>query len=126
MELWNNPSCSKCAAARDTLDAARVPYRLRAYLEQRPSEPELAEVLRRLGAQPWDICRLQEPEAVALGMADWPRDQSSVGRWIAAMVEAPQLIQRPILLLDDGSAVVGRTAEALDDAVRRSAAAREG
>ncbi|MPZ26131.1 MAG: arsenate reductase family protein [Micromonosporaceae bacterium] len=120
MELWNNPSCTKCAGARDTLDAAQVPYRLRAYLAQPPTAEELIEVLRRLGAQPWEICRLGEPAAAARGMAQWPRDEASAGRWIAAMVEAPELIQRPILLLDDGSALVGRTPEALAEAVRRS------
>lgn len=120
MELWNNPACSKCAGARDTLDAARVPYRLRAYLQQPPTVEELTEVLGRLGAQPWEVCRLGEPAAAARGMADWPRDEASAGRWIAAMVAAPELIQRPILLLDDGSAVVGRTSEALAEAVRRS------
>jgi arsenate reductase len=123
MELWNNPSCSKCAGARDTLDEARVPYRLRAYLDQPPTVDELTDVLRRLGAQPWDICRLHEPEAQARGMRDWPRDEASVPAWIAAMVEAPQLIQRPILLLDDGSAFVARTSEALAEAVRRTSPA---
>ena len=120
MEIWDNPACSKCAAARSTLDGARVPYRLRAYLDDPPSAAELADVLRRLGAQPWDICRTGEPAARRLGMADWPRDAVSTGRWIAAMVDHPELIQRPILLLDDGAAVVGRTPQALGDAVRRT------
>jgi arsenate reductase len=53
-------------------------------------------------------------------MEGWPRDEHSADRWIAAMVEHPELIQRPILLLDDGHAVVARTPEALDDAVRRA------
>ncbi|HEX7745480.1 MAG TPA: ArsC/Spx/MgsR family protein [Micromonosporaceae bacterium] len=120
MEMWNNPSCSKCAGARQTLDEARVPYRLRPYLERSPSADELAEVLRRLGAMPWEICRTGEPQAIALGMADWPRDEANARRWIEAMAAAPQLIQRPILLLDDGSAIVGRSPEALAEAVRRS------
>jgi len=119
MEVWNNPSCTKCAGARESLDAARVPYRLRAYLEQPPTAEELAEVLRRLGAQPWDICRLNEPAAAARGMSGWPRDEANAPRWIEAMVAAPELIQRPILLLDDGSALVGRTPEALAEAVSR-------
>jgi arsenate reductase len=120
MELWSNPSCSKCAAARETLDAAQVPYRLRAYLTQRPTAEELVEVLRRLGAQPWEICRTGEPAATALGMAGWPRDEANARRWVEAMVAAPELIQRPILLLDDGSAVVGRTPQAVAEAVRRA------
>lgn len=118
--MWNNPSCSKCAAARDTLDEARVPYRLRAYLDEPPTAAELVDVLRRLDAQPWEICRTDEPAARRLGMDEWARDADSAGRWITAMVEHPELIQRPILLLDDGHAVIGRTPEALGDAVRRS------
>jgi arsenate reductase (glutaredoxin) len=120
MEVWNNPACSKCTGARETLDAARVPYRLRAYLEQPPTAAELTEVLRRLGMRPWDICSTGEPAATERGMADWPRDETSAPRWIEAMVASPELIQRPILLLDDGSALVGRTPETLDEAVRRA------
>ncbi|SCF07093.1 arsenate reductase [Micromonospora purpureochromogenes] len=125
MEIWHNPSCSKSTCARTTLDEARVPYRLRAYLEQPPSAAELTEVLRRLEARAWDICRTGEPAAVARGMADWPRDDASEPRWIEAMVAHPELIQRPILLLDDGSAVLGRTPGALDEALRRAGAEPE-
>jgi arsenate reductase len=120
MEMWNNPSCSKCAAARDTLAEAGVPFRVRPYLDQPPTVEELTDVLRRLDVQPWDVCRTGEPAATARGMDDWPRDDAAIPRWIEAMVGAPELIQRPILLLDDGSAVVARTPEAVQDAVRRA------
>jgi arsenate reductase len=120
MEMWNNPSCSKCAAARDALAEAGVPYRVRPYLDQPPTVQELTDVLRRLEVQPWDVCRTGEPAATALGMADWPRDEANVLRWIEALVAAPELLQRPILLLDDGSAVLARTVEAVDEAIRRA------
>jgi arsenate reductase (glutaredoxin) len=118
--MWDNPSCSKCAAARRTLDEARLPYRLRAYLDDPPTAAELAEVLRRLGAQPWEICRVDEPVGQRLGLRQWPRDEANADRWIAAMVEHPELIQRPILLLDDGEALIGRSPEALDKVVNQS------
>jgi arsenate reductase len=86
-----------------------------------PSATELTEVLRRLDARAWEICRTGEPVAVALGMADWPRDDATEPRWVEAMAAHPALIQRPILLLDDGSALVARTPEALAEAVRRAA-----
>lgn len=116
--MWNNPSCSKCAAARETLELNQVPITLRRYLDQAPSVDELADVLARLGAQPWEICRLGEPVAEELEMGDWARDESTRDRWIAAMSSHPVLIQRPILLLDDGSAMLARTPEALQRAVR--------
>lgn len=117
MQMWVNPACSKCAVALDELADAGVPVEQRRYLEQPPTRDELREVLRRLGAEPWDITRLHEPSAVALGMADWPREPE---RWVEALVQHPELIQRPILLLGDGSALVGRDADALRLAVRRA------
>ena len=117
--MWNNPACSKCAAARETLDGLGIAVKLRPYLEQPPTAAELEAVLVRLGAQPWDICRLGEPIAQDLGLAGWERDESARGRWIEVMVTHPQLIQRPIVLLDDGSAVVARTPEALSEIAAR-------
>ncbi len=120
VEIWNNPSCSKCAGARETLDEARVAYQVRPYLDRPPTPTELADVLRRLGVRAWEVCRIGEPAAVARGMTDWPRDDTAEPRWIEAMAAAPELIQRPILLLDDGSALVARTPQALAEAVRRA------
>lgn len=114
MEVWNNPACSKCAVARETLDAAGASYTLRNYLTAPPTEAELDAVLTRLGAEPWDVTRLGEPIAEELGLAAAPHDRAA---WIAVLVAHPELIQRPILLLDDGSAVIGRSAEALRTAL---------
>ncbi len=113
VEMWNNPSCSKCAQARETIGRLGLPVTLRSYLEQPPSADELAEVLDRLRMQPWEICRLGEPQALTLGLAGWERDEASRQRWIEAMAAHPALIQRPIILLDDGSAMVARDQEAL-------------
>lgn len=121
VEVWYNASCSKCRAAAQRLDVAGVGYRLRRYLDQPPTAAELDEVLARLGQQPWEIARLGEPVAKELGLHDWPRDDASRRRWIDAMVAHPKLIQRPILLLDDGRALVGRDPEALEQAIEGSA-----
>jgi arsenate reductase len=117
VEIWVNPSCSKCAVALDELAEAGVPVEQRRYLDEPPTVEELRDVLARLGLQPWDITRTGEPRAVELEMADWPRDRD---RWVEALAQHPELIQRPILLLDDGTAMLGRDAEALRLAVRRS------
>lgn len=119
MEIWINPSCSKCAIALEELQAADVEFERRRYLDQPPTEDELTDVLRRLGLDPWDVTRLGDTSAVQLGMRHWPQDRQ---RWIRALVEHPELIQRPILLLDDGTAMLGRDVDAVRVAVRRSSA----
>lgn len=119
VELWNNPSCSKCAAARETLASLQVgPVHLRPYLEEPPTVAELTSVLERLRAEPWDICRLGEPVAAELGLSTWPREATSRQDWIEVMAAHPILIQRPILLFDDGTAMVARDAAALEASLK--------
>ncbi|MDH6433751.1 arsenate reductase [Streptomyces sp. SAI-144] len=119
MEIWINPACSKCRSAIGLLDAEGAEYTVRRYLEDVPSEEEIREVLVRLGLEPWDITRTQEAAAKELGLKEWSRDDSSRDRWITALAEHPKLIQRPIITADDGSAVVGRTEDAVRDALAR-------
>ncbi|GLP68719.1 arsenate reductase [Streptomyces sp. TUS-ST3] len=119
MEIWINPACSKCRSAISLLDAEGAEYTVRRYLEDVPSEDEIREVLDRLGLEPWDITRTQEAAAKELGLKEWSRDDSSRDRWITALAEHPKLIQRPLITADDGSAVVGRTEDAVRDAMAR-------
>ncbi|MBN3928248.1 arsenate reductase family protein [Streptomyces verrucosisporus] len=119
MEIWINPACSKCRSAVKLLDTEGAEYTVRRYLEDPPSEDELRAVLERLGLEPWDVTRTQEAEAKELGLRSWPKEPAERDRWIAALAGHPRLIQRPIITADDGSAVVGRSEEAVRDALSR-------
>ncbi|MEV6317479.1 ArsC/Spx/MgsR family protein [Streptomyces sp. NPDC051776] len=114
MEIWINPACSKCKSALTLLDAEGASYTVRHYLEEPPSPEEIEEVLRRLEMEPWHITRLGEPAAAELGLDTWERDASTRPRWIEALASHPVLIQRPIITVDDTTAVVART----EDSVR--------
>jgi arsenate reductase len=112
MEMWHNPRCSKCAAARSALDEAGIDYVLRDYLAEPPSEEELERLLDRAGLQPWDVTRWSEPLARELGLEEADRDRRW---WIRVLVQHPILIQRPIIVLPDGQAMVARTPESLQE-----------
>ncbi|SHG36074.1 arsenate reductase family protein [Streptoalloteichus hindustanus] len=114
MEIWHNPRCSKSRAAKQALEAAGPEYAERRYLDQPPTPAELDDVLVRLGMQPWEITRMNEPVAKELGLATWEHDRE---RWIAALVAHPVLIQRPIVLTDDGRAVLARSPEEIAEAL---------
>ena len=114
MEVWFNPSCSKCRIAREQLDEAGVEYTLRRYLDDPPDAAELRTALDALGLEPWDVTRMSEPLAGDLGLRDLPRDADA---WIAVLAEHPQLIQRPIVLTDDGRAWVARDDDTLTEVV---------
>lgn len=88
MEVWFNPSCSKCRIARDQLDEAGVACTLRRYLD--------------------------EPLARELKLRELPRDADA---WIRVLAEHPHLIQRPLVLTDDGRAWVARDDETRSEVV---------
>ncbi|WP_329520089.1 arsenate reductase family protein [Spirillospora sp. NBC_01491] len=110
MEIWHNPRCSKSRAAKSALDEAGVAYTERRYLDDPPSAEELDAVLVGIGAEPWEVARLNEPVAKELGLKDLEHDRA---RWIALMAAHPVLIQRPIVVTGDGQAVVARDAESV-------------
>jgi arsenate reductase len=110
MELWHNPSCSKSRAAKAILDDQGVTYVERRYVDRPPTVDELDRILSSLGRQPWEVARMGEAVAADLGLAGWPHDRA---RWLEAMVANPVLIERPILVADDGRAVLGRPPEAV-------------
>jgi arsenate reductase len=118
VEIWINPECSKCRSALTVLDAEQAQYTVRYYLEQPPTTRELEDVLARLALEPWDLARLGEPAADELGLAGWPRDETTRARWIDALAAHPILIQRPIITAADGTATIARTPEAVESAMR--------
>jgi arsenate reductase len=112
MEIWFNPSCSKCRMSEELLDEAGVTYTERRYLDEPPTVEELERVCALLGVEPWDLTRMDEPRAEELGLADAPRDRRT---WLETLAANPVLVQRPIVITDDGRAVIGRPPERILD-----------
>lgn len=111
MELWHNPRCSKSRAAKAILDERGTDYVERRYLENPPDAETLDRVLTAMGKQPWDIARMGEARAKELDLKALPHDRA---RWVGALVANPVLIERPILVADDGRAALGRPPEAIE------------
>jgi arsenate reductase len=113
VKIWFNPNCSKCRIAKSALDEAGIAHEEKRYLDDPPTAAELDEVLRMVGIEPWDLARMKEPRAKELGLDSLPHDRA---KWIALMVENPVLIERPIVIRDDGRAFVARS----DDSLKRA------
>lgn len=111
MELWHNPRCSKSRSAKAILDERGVDYVERRYLEDPPDAETLDRVLTALGKQPWEITRMGEDRAKQLGLKTRDHDRAE---WLALLVANPVLIERPILVADDGRAALGRPPEAVE------------
>jgi arsenate reductase (glutaredoxin) len=115
LEIWHNPRCSKSREALGLLRDAGVEPGVRRYLEEPPTAAELDAVLTAIGREPWEVARTGELVAKELGLAGWVHDRA---RWIEAMVAHPVLIERPIVIADDGGAVIGRPPERVRDLLR--------
>lgn len=116
MEIWHNPRCSKSRSAELALGELGAEHTVRRYLEDPPTAAEIEEALVKLNLEPWDITRLKEPLAKELGLADLPHHRA---QWIAVLAANPALIERPIVIHDDGTAAIVRTQEALNALLSR-------
>ncbi|ROO83886.1 arsenate reductase [Actinocorallia herbida] len=116
MEIWHNPRCSKSRAALAALSGSGAEFTERRYLEDAPTVADLEDVLTRLGMEPWEITRMGEPVAKELELKSAEHDR---GRWIEVLAAHPSLIQRPIILTDDGRAFVARDEASVEAALGR-------
>lgn len=77
------------------------------YLKEPPTAEEMDVVLRMLDMGPRDLMRSKEKEFGELGLKD---ESLSRDQLIAAMVEHPRLIERPVAI-SGNRAVLGRPTE---------------
>ena len=79
-----------------------------------PDAAALERVLEALGRQPWEITRMGEERAKELGLRALAQSPAARAEWIDLLVANPILIERPILVTDDGRAAVGRPTDAIE------------
>jgi arsenate reductase len=105
--IYHNPRCSKSRAALELLKERGIEPQIVEYLKNPPCAAELDAILQKLGIEPRELMRKNEPEYKEAGMDNPALDRYAL---IAGMVANPKLIERPIVLAND-KAVVGRPPE---------------
>ena len=92
--VYEKPTCSTCQRLVALLDERGVDFDRVDYHVEGIAEPRLRELLARANLSAHDVLRLKEPLVRELGL-----DSPTVGEdeLISAMVEHPQLVQRPIV-----------------------------
>lgn len=109
--IYHNPRCSKSRQALALLEEEGVIPTVVKYLDTPPDAATLEEVLRLLRLEPRDVMRKSEAEYTELNLADPALTREQL---IAAMVQNPRLIERPIVIAN-GRAVIARPAEKVLD-----------
>jgi arsenate reductase len=111
LTIWHNPTCSTCRKTLALIIAGGIEPEVRRYLDDPPSPAELEAALTALGLEPWELTRMKEPLAADLGLADLSRDAATRNGWIQILSDNPRLIERPVVIADDGRAVLARPPE---------------
>ncbi|MEE2527302.1 arsenate reductase (glutaredoxin) [Hyphobacterium sp. HN65] len=107
--IWHNPRCTKSRETLKLLQENGYAPEVREYLSDVPDVAEMKAVLKKLGfASVRDWMRTKEADYRALGL----KDESDEDKLIAAMIDNPKLIERPVVIKGD-KAALGRPPESV-------------
>lgn len=106
--LYHNPRCSKSRQAKQLLEEKGVDFEIREYLKEPLNAGELSDLLKRLAIPAHDLLRSKEADYKEQGLSKTSSDDEI----IKAMVAAPKLMERPVVVTPNG-ARIGRPTEAI-------------
>ncbi len=104
--VYEKPTCSTCRNLAVLLKDNGIDYDKVNYYIEPLSISELTALITKTGLRPFDVLRKKEPEFKELGLSESTPDREL----IKAMVEHPNLLQRPIVEVGE-KAVLARPVE---------------
>ena len=105
--IYHNPRCSKSRETLALLHDRGIAPKVVEYLTDTPDANTLDALLKKLNLQPRDLMRRKEAPYRELGLDNPALSREAL---IAAMVEHPILIERPIVV-NGARAALGRPPE---------------
>jgi arsenate reductase len=105
--IYHNPRCSKSRQTLALLQERGIAPKVVEYLSDTPDADTLDGLLKKLKLEPRDLLRRKEAPYQELGLDDPGLSRQAL---IAAMVEHPILIERPIVV-KGAKAALGRPPE---------------
>ena len=109
VRIYHNPGCSKSRQTLALLQENGQDPEIVLYLESPPDQAELTRILTQLGLNPRDIIRPGETAYTEMNLGD---ESLSNDELIDAIIKAPILMQRPIVVAND-QARIGRPPESV-------------
>ena len=107
LTILHNPRCSKSRQILQLLRDKGIEPSIVEYLKTPPNKTELTKILNLLGIEPRELMRTKEKIYKEANLKD---PKLSTVQLIQAMVQHPELIERPIVIVN-GKAVLGRPPE---------------
>ena len=107
--IYHNPRCSKSRQTLEILNQQNVDIEIIEYLKASPNAETLKQILSYLKITARDLLRKGESAYKEAGLDDTSLSEDEI---IAAMVEHPILIERPVVV-NNGKAAIGRPPESV-------------
>lgn len=106
IQIYHNPRCGKSRNCLAFIEKTNQQFEIIPYLTQTPSFEELKKLLQQLDLDPIQLIRTKEK----IWIENFKNKTLTDDEIIAAMVENPILIERPIVV-KNGKAIIGRDPE---------------
>ncbi|MDO4229675.1 MAG: arsenate reductase (glutaredoxin) [Capnocytophaga sp.] len=113
IQIYHNPRCSKSRCALDVLKSAEIQYEIVDYMKNTITKTELTTIINKLKIKPIDLVRVKE----SIWKEKFGNKSLTDDEIIEAMLQFPQLIERPIVI-DGEKAIVGRPVEKVIEFLR--------
>ena len=107
--IYHNPRCSKSRQTLEILKGQNIDIEIIEYLKSSPDAETLKQILTYLNIPARELLRKGESAYKESGLDDTNLSEDEL---IAAMVEPPILIERPVVV-NNGKAAIGRPPESV-------------
>ncbi|EPJ43223.1 MAG: glutaredoxin family protein [Osedax symbiont Rs1] len=108
VEIYHNPRCSKSRQTLEILQQRGIEASIIEYLKQPPSREQIKAILKALDMTAHQLLRVKEAEYQEYKLSADTAEEDI----ISAMIAAPKLIERPIVI-KAGKARIGRPPESV-------------
>lgn len=104
LKIYHNNRCSKSRETLQLINDADAEVEIIDYLKTPPTEDELREILTQLNLPVEYLIRKSEE----VYKTEFKGKEFTEDEWIKILVENPRLIERPIVINEEGEAILGR------------------
>jgi arsenate reductase len=108
--IYHNPNCSKSRATLELLTERGIQPTIVEYMKEPPDEATLRHIVDLLGSGVRPLLRSNEQVFKDAGLDDSDLGDDAI---YEALSQCPTLLQRPIVVVDDNKAAMGRPPEAV-------------
>lgn len=106
--IYYNPQCSKSRATLKLLEENGIDPNIIEYMKEPPDIKTLQKIIELLGITARDLLRTHEQVFKDAGLDDNDLPDNEL---LEALSQCPTLLQRPIVIIDDKKAAIGRPPE---------------